>query len=138
VVYLADIQHVECVAGSVFRQLCASKVGHRYETTDAQKGPVTSRKHNLHVINWVFNTCGTETVPIMLFVLMLSLTIFADIQICLVSGKEMKEISKWIFMPDSFVVGDYVVLFRLVGWFVSLCAEYLKKHNNTPRQGASF
>jgi len=33
-----------CVVGSIFPQICAGKVGHRYETTDVKQGQVTSRK----------------------------------------------------------------------------------------------
>jgi len=39
------LNNLFCAVGSSFRQLCAAKVGRRYETTDAQKDQVTSRKH---------------------------------------------------------------------------------------------
>ena len=40
-----------CVVGNIFRQLYASKVGCRYETTAVKDTAVTSRKQLLEILN---------------------------------------------------------------------------------------
>jgi len=39
-----SVHRIYCVAGSIFPQLCAAKVGRRYESVDVKKDTVTSRK----------------------------------------------------------------------------------------------